>query len=343
MITEKEINEIRTLLKKSRSPLFLYDDDPDGLSSFLLLRKWLGRGKGIVVKSSPTLDTKYIKKVEELKPDRVFVLDKPIIAQEFVDEARVPVVWIDHHDLVNVEGVKYFNPKINNKEDYRPTSYWCSIVSDNHDWIAAAGIIGDWHIPDNLDELIEKYPDLFFKTKNPGDLLFNSEFGILIKIFSFALKGTTTQIRNNVAILLKTESPYEILNKLTPAGKYLYKHFERVNKEYSELLEKAVKKYDPKTNSLIFTYPSTRSSHTGALSNELIYKFPDTLLVIGRIKGDEVRISLRHSSKVIPPVLEKALEGLEGYGGGHLHACGANIKEADFKEFVDRLKRLIQK
>jgi len=35
------------------------------------------------------------------------------------------------------------------------------------------------------------------------------------------------------------------------------------------------------------------------------------------------------------------MAGLEGYGGGHEYACGANIKEADFNEFVKRMKENI--
>ena len=39
--------------------------------------------------------------------------------------------------------------------------------------------------------------------------------------------------------------------------------------------------------------------------------------------------------------MEKALQGVQGYGGGHLHACGANIKVEDFDRFVDNIKKLI--
>ncbi|MDD5331444.1 MAG: DHH family phosphoesterase [Candidatus Nanoarchaeia archaeon] len=343
MITQKEIEEIRELLKKSKSPLFLYDDDPDGLSSYLLLRKYLGRGKGIVVKSSPALDLTYLKKVKELNPDRIFILDKPIVTQEFVDEAQIPIVWIDHHEPLKLEGIKYFNPRLKDDHDSRCTSYWCNEVAKENDWISAAGIFGDWFLPDNFEELIRKYPDLLFKTKNPGDILFNSEFGKLVKVFSFALKGSTTQIRDSISVLLKIETPYEILNQLTPSGRFLYKRFERVNKEYINLLEQARKKYDSKKKTLVFLYPSNKTSHTGLLSNELTHAYPDTLLIIGREKKGEVRMSIRYTKKKLPPLINKALEGLTGYGGGHDYACGGNVKSEDFEIFIERLEKLIQK
>ena len=63
MITQEQILEFRKLLDSSERYLFFFDDDPDGLCSYLLLRKYLGRGKGVVVKSNPTLSTEYLRKV----------------------------------------------------------------------------------------------------------------------------------------------------------------------------------------------------------------------------------------------------------------------------------------
>ena len=49
----------------------------------------------------------------------------------------------------------------------------------------------------------------------------------------------------------------------------------------------------------------------------------------------------RSRNILIPPILEKSFAGLEGYGGGHEYACGASIKERDFKEFIERMKKNI--
>ena len=92
---------------------------------------------------------------------------------------------------------------------------------------------------------------------------------------------------------------------------------------------------------LIFIYPDDKMSLTGDLSNELLYKFPDKIIIVGRRKNDEVKMSMRSKNIILPPILEKALAGLEGYGGGHEFACGANVKEIDFKEFVEKMKKNI--
>ena len=77
------------------------------------------------------------------------------------------------------------------------------------------------------------------------------------------------------------------------------------------------------------------------MSNEAIYRYPDKIILIGREKNEEMKCSLRSSKAVLPPLIEKALVGLNGYGGGHEHACGLNIKKDDFEEFVRRFKEMI--
>jgi len=77
MLTEKQISEIREHLERAQNPIFYYDNDCDGLCSFLLLRRYLDRGKGVSIRSAPDLDAQYAKKASELNSDYVFVLDKP--------------------------------------------------------------------------------------------------------------------------------------------------------------------------------------------------------------------------------------------------------------------------
>ena len=40
-------------------------------------------------------------------------------------------------------------------------------------------------------------------------------------------------------------------------------------------------------------------------------------------------------------MIDKALAGLSGYGGGHENACGLNIKKHDFEEFVGRVNAMV--
>jgi len=341
MIPEKELQKIRDYLNSSENPLFLFDDDPDGLCSYLLLKKYIGRGKGIVVKCSPKLDKKYLRKVEEYCPDKVFILDKPMVDEEFAEGVNVPIIWIDHHAPQDLPGIKYFNPRLEKDADNRPTSYWCYRITEQDLWIAMCGIVGDWFLPEFTNEFQKKYPGLLGDVKNPGEALYDSDFGKLSKIFAFILKGKTSDVNKCISILEKIESPYEILHQETPKGRYLYKYYQKVNKHYEELLKDA-KKAVSNEKTILYMYPSSKHSFTGNLSNELLHRFPGKIIIIGREKEDRIILSLRSSKEAIPPALEKALEGLDGYGGGHTFACGGNISKEDFPEFLKRFKKIIK-
>lgn len=86
MLTKEQMQEIREHLNNSQNPVFFFDNDQDGLCSFLLLQKYLGRGKGFPIKTSPALTKDYLRKVDEFNSDYVFVLDKPEISEDFVTE-----------------------------------------------------------------------------------------------------------------------------------------------------------------------------------------------------------------------------------------------------------------
>ena len=109
------LEQIKKRINESENPLIFFDDDPDGLCSYLLIKEYFKKGKGVIIKNSPFLDEGYLRKVEELKPDLILVLDKSMIHQEFADKANVPIIWIDHHQIQDVKGVHYFNGRNKNK------------------------------------------------------------------------------------------------------------------------------------------------------------------------------------------------------------------------------------
>ena len=90
---------------------------------------------------------------------------------------------------------------------------------------------------------------------------------------------------------------------------------------------------------VVFTYPEHSWSFTSELSNELIRAHPDKIVIVARMRAGEMKCSLRSKNILLSEILEKALIGIEGYGGGHEYACGANIKEQDWERFVENLKK----
>ncbi|MBI2208425.1 DHH family phosphoesterase [Candidatus Woesearchaeota archaeon] len=339
-LTQKQYQHIKNELDNCQNPLYFFDDDPDGLSSFLLLYRYKKEGHGILVKTHPTLDARLAPSLEDYKPDKVFILDVALLEQSFVDACPVPIIWIDHHGPHEINGVLYFNPRLRKKDENVPTTYMCYNAVKQDLWIAALGCIADYYIPDFLDDFKAQYPNLMGNEKTIGDIYFNTRLGMLIKIFSFCLKGKTQEIMKNIKILTRIKTPYEILDQETAAGKFIYRRFEKLNKTYDNMLKDALKAAT-KDKLLVFTYDDDKMSFTGDIANELLYKFPDKIILVGRRKDDDVRMSIRSKKTILPPLLNKALVGLEGYGGGHEYACGANVKQHQFKDFVESLKKNI--
>ncbi|MEA2036569.1 MAG: DHH family phosphoesterase [Nanoarchaeota archaeon] len=341
MLAKGDINKIKEELDNCKNPLFFFHDDPDGLCSFLLLYRYMREGHGVVFKSKPGLGKNFLKYIEDYGPDKVFILDIPLVDQEFIDGAKVPVIWVDHHTPQERSNVKYFNPRINNEGDGVSVTRICYEVVKQDMWIAATGCIGDWQIPDFFEDFKKEYGHLAdVETDNPGKVYFETKLGRLVRVFSYILKGKTSEVIKCFKILTRVEHPDEILEQNTSQGKFIYKRFEKINEEYEGLLNDALKKVG-KDKLLIYVYSENQMSFSGDLSNELLYRHPDKLVIIGREKSGEVRMSLRSSKVELQGVIEKALLGLEGYGGGHEYACGANVKREDFDKFIENIREQI--
>lgn len=337
-LSKKDFDEICRELDECKRPLFFFHDDPDGLASFLLLYRYCKKGFGLIVKSDPKLGSKFLRKVEEYLPDKIFVLDVAILEQDFVDKANAPVVWIDHHQPLDIKNIKYFNPRLNNIRDNQPVSYICYNVTKRDLWIAMTGCIGDWFLPDFSKEFSESCPDLLPHITTADDAMFNSRLGELVSVFSFILKGRTEEIKQCIKILTRINDPYEILEQKTPQARFIYRKYSKVNERYQHLLERALKQ-ESKDKVFLFIYKHDQVSLTKDLANELLFRNSDKVVVVGREKSDEVKLSLRARNIELPPLIENALKGLDGYGGGHEYACGANVKKKDFGKFMSCLRK----
>lgn len=344
MLTEKQINEIKSHLSKAQNPVFFFDNDPDGLCSFLLLQRFINRGKGVAIKTFPELSVEYFRKVNELNADYIFVLDKPLVSEEFFGEANqinIPIVWIDHHetDIKKIpKFVNYYNPLFNSEKN-EPVTYLCYKISERKEdlWIAAAGCISDRFVPDFYPEFTEKYPDLSVGSDNASEIYYNSRLGSIIKLFSFALKDKTSNVVNMLRFLMKVKNPYEVLEE--NRGNYLmHKRLKEIDRKYKKLLDKA-KEFVGNRKLVFFQYGGDLSISSD-LANELSYKFPEKIIAVGYLSGNKVNISLR--GKSIKKIVLEAIKNLEdATGGGHEDAVGVRVRVEDLKKFRENIERLI--
>ncbi len=333
-LTETEIKTLRNELDTSHRPLIFFDDDPDGLASFLLFYRYVGEGKGVCVKARPVLDKFFVRKVKEYSPDKVFVLDKPGISDEFIQQVSQKIVWLDHHEPNKKPQTLYFNPMVHKKGDNRPTAHWAYKVVEQDLWIAMIGVVGDWHLTDLAPKFSEQYPELLpSEVKTPEQALYDTELGKLVRMYSFILKGRTSQVNKYVRVLTRIKDPYEILEKTTPQGKYIYKNFKKINKKYEEMLNNALEHGNETEKMLVYHYADKKMSFTGDLANELLYR-SKKVVVVCRQKNGEMKCSLRSPDKNILKPIKRALENVDGYGGGHEQACGACINVEDWDKFL---------
>ena len=337
MLTEKEIKLIREELAAAKNPLFFHDGDGDGLAAFLLLYRIHREGKSVALTSTSKLDCQFLRKVEELNPDKIFILDIPIVEQEFIDKAKVPIFWLDHHPPLKRTKVKYFNPRLKDADAYIPTTRMAYQISENEDdlWIAAAGCLADWNMPDFIGKFVEKYPQYLAKKEDLPTTVFKSPVSQLIKFFFFIQKGYSPEVRKSIKVLTRINSPDEIFKQQSPAGKFLYKRFVKINDMYEELLIEA-KKQVKKSKLLLFYYTEKQWSFTANLANELSALYPEKYILIVRNKSGKMKCSLR--GKSVSEILQKALLNLNGSGGGHPDACGAVIDEDDWEVFLEKFK-----
>jgi len=334
---EMKLEKIKDALLASKRPLFFFDDDPDGLCSFLQLYKQLGEGKGIIIKTTPRIDMKFLRFVHGYEPDRVFILDIAHVEDEFIQAVNVPIVVIDHHEPKDYHGVDYFNPR---KESI--ISCTSAVIYDTFKdnlWIAAIGAVADWIMPVFIEEFKEKYPDLVGELEIEK-LLFESKLGQLCRVFSFNMKGKHSDVSKSMKILTRIKSPYEILNQETPAGKFVWKRFQAGERVYQGLVEDARKHADG--GFLVFIYGDDRLSLSKDLANQMLHEFPDKVIIVGRKRSGSAKLSIR-SKKNLPPILAESLQGVDGFGGGHEHACGCVVNEEDFDRWLDGFRKLCSK
>lgn len=339
MLTKEQIIEIRNHLENSKNPLFFFDNDPDGLCSFLILRRYLGRGNWAVVKSSASVTKGYFKKVEEFNPDYIFVLDKPKIDQDFLELAKqksIPIIQIDHHVVDEPHAENYYNPQLITKTN-EPVSELCYRITNRKEdlWLACTGSISDCYLPDFIKDFEKNNSDLLdFNYKTAFDVLYNTKLGKVSMLMSFGLRDTTSNVHSMIRFLLNAKNAYDLFEENSKTKSFLSK-FDKINKKYKLLLEKAEKF---KRDRIIFFSYSSEIGLNRDLSNELMYKYPNKVIFIAFISGNRCNISLRWEKGDIRTPTMKAIEGLENASaGGHEHAPGAVISTDQLSQFKENL------
>jgi single-stranded DNA-specific DHH superfamily exonuclease len=351
MLTDKQILEIREHLEKALNPVFFYDNDLDGLSSYVLLRRYINRGRGVAIRTHPVLDVGYAKRVQQLNADYVFVLDRPKLGKEFVEEIekmQVPIVWIDHHDIdeekFDYENIFQYNPtNSKEKKSNEPVTYWSYRITNRKEdmWIAIMGCIADHYMPDFAEEFSKNYPEYWKIKKNvtdPFHAYYKTEIGFLARALGFGLKDSMTHVIYMQNFLINCKGPSDAFLELESRSSFARK-YQELRKKYDVLLEKAKKEVEGDV--VFFTYGGNLSI-SADISNELSFLYPNHFVVVAysttsisnlSIRGDDVRGKIE---KILPKIESAS-------GGGHRDAVGVRVDTTDLErfknEFVEEVNR----
>ena len=344
MLTQEQLDQIRENLEASQNPLFFFDNDVDGLMSFLILRRAIGRGKGVAIKSFPDLKEQYLRKVEELNPDAIFILDKAELSKEFaeaVEQKGIPMTWIDHHESKTpkeiIEKTDYFNSHPSSE----PTTYIAQKIFNRQQdlWLAIIGCIGDVYMPDFAEKFSEEYPELLPKGIEPFDALHSSEIGKMVRMLNFGLMDTITNVVTLIKYLFKANSPADLLEE-NQYTKQLHKRYSQLNEFYTKQVAKAESKFDPDSPVLFYTY-SGNTSMSAEISNKLYHKHKDKLIIVAFKRPEKVNVSIRGEKAL--EITKKLIANIENAtGGGHVVATGAMIPIDDFETFKENIKKLTE-
>lgn len=336
MLTEKQKELLREEAFYCKNPVYFFDNDADGLSSFLLLYDIIKEGKGYSARTGPELSGDFSKLVKD-ENDKVFVIDKAMISEAFLYNVKKKIVWIDHHmpQIISKKNIVYINPRKNDFEAYYSTTQ--CIYSTFQDkikrkWIAATGMLGDWCVPDFQEELIRDYPRFISKGKTAPEVA-NGDVKLMIRIFSLIQKGDSNSIRKAIDALLVIKDPYEILEQKTENGMIVWKKYEQMNEEFNKVFQSSKISIHDKV--VVCIFEPIKNSFTKEIAQELVIKYPDKIIVVLREKNGILMGSIRGKNTLLAG--EKAIKGLKATIGGHEDAAGININKEDLDEFIKRI------
>jgi len=342
MLSLKQLQKIKEYLESSQNPLFFFDNDVDGLCAFLILRRAIGRGRGVAIKSFPDLKEQYLKKVEELNPDAIFILDKPELSKEFVEgieERSIPIIWIDHHETKTPKGLIEKTSYFNSLPSAEPTTYIAQKIFNRQEdmWLAVIGCIGDAYMPDLAEKFSKQNPELLTSNLSAFDALHSNEIGKIVRMLNFGLMDSITNVVNLIKYLFKAKNVYDILeeNKYT---RQLHKRYLQLNEFYIKQVNKAETNFNPESPVLFFSY-SGNTSMSSEIANKLYYNHKDKLIVVAFKRPEKINISLRGKNAL--KITKESIKDIEGAtGGGHIEATGAMIPVDEFERFKEKIKEL---
>ncbi len=354
MNVPEKIGEFVKSLNKDMKIALLYDTDPDGICSGVIIAKSIEqlRGKKIDFRilqkhNDVALTEETIEKLKKLKLDWLVVSDKPLDSDPSTlkeAEKYCRLLIFDHHKILadlNSEKTifiksQYAKPEIDGSL-YPTTKLVYDLFSKYTDlsrlsWVAAIGIIGDmaqkqWH--GFLDRVFEE------NNVDKGTNYFDTPIGKACALIS--ISDTCDKHEDAFDVVYEAKNYDDVVNsKLKGYQAAVQKEINRILDEFNAKSEKhgELRYYEIDApyslNSMISTILSMRERNK-------------TFVVLQR-NGEYYNISARRQDNKIAmnEVLAKAAEGLpNASGGGHRPAAGGKFFAKDLETVKKRIIKVL--
>lgn len=338
-------------LKKEDRIAIVYDSDPDGVASAVILAKAIERLRGKKIdlalhmkRDSYGVDRRLLRLVRKQEITHVFTVD--VAFDEQPDSLNVlthhtEVVVIDHHSLHNElqsAHLLILKPQLlwNDKD---PATYASSkLVYDlvqkivdvsDLSWIACIGIIGDcagdrWRR--FLGSVFKRYDVRYRKD------LFDTTIGRVSTLISNAGSYDIRMLDDCFSVLYHARLPQDVfVPKLCTVDRLVGCEIEKYLRRFGRLPHKE--------DTLLYEI-KPRHFIKAALSTLVGQRFKNKTVIIADVRGKVVTVSARRNDRKFSmcDLMEKSMKGISGAsGGGHVPAAAARLPRENYPLFKKRL------
>ncbi|MGM5483629.1 MAG: DHH family phosphoesterase [Nanobdellota archaeon] len=373
-----EIDNYISSLKNKRA-IICFDDDPDGICSGIIIKKYLEKKGFKIIKNIALLPEndlfgkEFSDMVKKEDIDLVVVTDFNVSNfglsdnyNSFIkDNPELRCLMFDHHiDNNTYDNALYYNSCLIQKH-IEGSQYCCSklvfdLLNDEGEieeisWISAIGVIGDFNAKtwnyflkeeidkENKNRLRNKPDSKTIPEVHSNDEFFETPFGKASNLIFYGVAMSKKEAENIFDNIDKCNDINELNNFLKKYGE-VEEEIKDYIENYEYFIKNADKKIEKEENTVFEVEVKSQNNICSVLANSLSKKDYNTIFFIYQKTDNGYHIStrLQNGKKNLGKIMNDCAVFEESYGGGHAEAAGAFVKKEYFNDFKNKFFELLE-
>ena len=335
---KEQINKIKSFIQSNDNFSIFYHLDCDGIISAALLTHVIETMGKSVSSYRPTNYEDFEGMDLSDYTKNIIVCDMQVRDSAIGVFSDRNLCVIDHHELMNADGIAYLNPKMWGDKTYTP----CSLVVfrifedilKDYDWLATVGLVADSGGKENAD-FVRSIAGRYNVLLKNDEYLYENDFGkIAGMIGSMTIMHGRRGADEALGIAITSSSLKELMDdeRLASASNH-------VKTRMSELMERFEHEKETWDDFIYFFElgpDEKRYSSTVVTTMSFNEKYYGKILVfMTRINAGLIRLNIRSNGTGVklPVILREIFKNIKGEGGGHDPAAGGSIEFADKEKF----------